>query len=66
MIAEDIRRRINALEIPTSDSSHISLSVSIGVGEYDFYPDFMRTLDIADRRLYLAKDAGKNRVQAKG
>lgn len=66
MIAEDIRRRIYALEIAISDSNNISLSVSIGVGEYDFHPDFMRTLDIADRRLYLAKDAGKNRVQARG
>ena len=61
-VAEDIRRQIQVQECTASDVERINVSVSIGVAEYDFHPDFMRTVDAADKRLYEAKRTGKNRV----
>ncbi|MCP3870800.1 MAG: diguanylate cyclase [Gammaproteobacteria bacterium] len=40
----------------------MKVTVSIGVAEYDFHPDYMRTVETADKRLYEAKRSGKNRV----
>lgn len=62
MVAEDIRVLIAALAIPVSDTDVLRVTVSIGVAEYDFHPDFLRTVTKADRRLYFAKEQGKNRV----
>jgi len=61
-VAEDIRRQIEAQECTASDAERINVTVSIGVAEYDFHPDFMRTVEAADQRLYQAKRTGKNRV----
>lgn len=61
-IAEDIRRQVLAQECTASDIERINVSVSIGVAEYDFHPDFMRTVEAADKCLLQAKRTGKNRV----
>ena len=61
-VAERIRRAIQ--EVPfTVDAGHVSCTVSIGVASF---PSDGRTIDAllarADRALYQAKEAGRNRV----
>lgn len=59
-VAEGIRRQVQEYTAPDAEGTNIS--ISIGVAEYDFHPDFMRTVDAADKYLYQAKRTGKNRV----
>ena len=63
-LAERICERVHAE--PMIDGEHrIPLSVSIGVATHPFDGDGLaELLGVADRRLYLAKDAGRNRVVA--
>lgn len=61
-VAEDIRLQVMEQRSTASDKERINVTVSIGVAEYDFHPDYMRTVEVADRRLYEAKRTGKNRV----
>lgn len=63
-IAERIRQRLNEKEILVAKSTTIRISASLGVSgsqETDDY-DFEQLQSLADRRLYLAKQAGRNRV----
>ncbi|MCG7949398.1 MAG: GGDEF domain-containing protein [Candidatus Thiodiazotropha taylori] len=64
VLAEEMKSIISSMEMSVSDNASVSVTVSIGIAEYDFHPDFLRTLSKADRRVYLAKDRGKNRVIA--
>ncbi|ENF6040863.1 cellulose biosynthesis regulator diguanylate cyclase DgcQ [Citrobacter amalonaticus] len=63
-IAERIRLRLNEKEILVAKSATLWISASLGVsstqetGDYDFE----QLQSLADRRLYLAKQAGRNRV----
>lgn len=63
-IAERIRVRLNSKEILVRQNTTIRISASFGVscavqeGDYDFE----HLQSIADRRLYQAKQAGRNRV----
>lgn len=63
--AERWRDGIETTEFRTADGSGcVSVSISIGVSEY--HPDMMSPEDLiaaADRALYRAKDAGRNRVE---
>lgn len=61
-VAEDIRLQVQNQKTAVSGTEPIGISVSIGVAEYDFHPDYMRTVEAADKRLYEAKRSGKNRV----
>jgi diguanylate cyclase (GGDEF)-like protein len=64
-LAENIRRNVEALQIPASDGQIMtSATISIGVvsmipGEYDFLKNFIAR---ADKCLYAAKAAGRNNV----
>lgn len=65
MVAERIRRTVAALVLPLSDARELRLTVSVGVVQW--HPDdadldalFKR----ADRKLYQAKDEGRDRVCA--
>lgn len=61
-VAEDIRLRVMEQKSTASDAERISVTISVGAAEYDFHPDYMRTIEAADKRLYEAKKSGKNRV----
>ena len=66
VIAERIRESINSREILVSRNQTIRVSASLGVcssDELEQY-DFQHLQSIADKRLYLAKTGGRNRVCA--
>jgi diguanylate cyclase (GGDEF)-like protein len=65
-IAERIRARISGKEILVQKSQTIRISASFGVSsatETDNF-DFQYLQSVADSRLYLAKNAGRNQVRA--
>ncbi|EEZ4381466.1 cellulose biosynthesis regulator YedQ [Escherichia whittamii] len=65
-VAERIRLKLNEKEMLIAKSTTLRISASLGVssseetGDYDFE----QLQSLADRRLYLAKQAGRNRVCA--
>jgi len=60
-LAEKVRGAIEALEVPViGPEGRVQITVSIGVALYARGPE--ATFDCADRALYEAKAAGKNRV----
>ncbi|WP_246030569.1 cellulose biosynthesis regulator diguanylate cyclase DgcQ [Kluyvera ascorbata] len=66
VIAERIRESINSREILISRNQTIRVSASLGVCSSDELAqyDFQTLQSIADKRLYLAKTSGRNRVCA--
>ncbi|ALB63226.1 FIG00554227: hypothetical protein [Cronobacter condimenti 1330] len=67
-VAERIRQRINSQEILVRPDTTIRISVSVGVSEAqrDGDYDFEHLQSIADHRLYLAKQGGRNQVCHEG
>jgi diguanylate cyclase len=61
-IAENLRETVAALEIPLRTEQAIRVTISIGVAMSDDHPDYQYLIDRADRALYQAKEAGRNRV----
>lgn len=61
-VAEKISRRIGATKILLPDARTLVVTVSIGIAQYDGHPDYQRLVDRADKALYEAKHAGRNRV----
>lgn len=65
-VAEDLRRRINALRFSLPDGSDFNVTASIGIGAFD--PKKHRDGDAlyreVDAALYKAKAGGRNRVVA--
>jgi two-component system, cell cycle response regulator len=60
--AERIRRAVQALSIKAFDKQ-IAVTVSIGVTEFDLGDSAEAMIDRADRAMYRAKTAGRNRVE---
>ncbi|MDH4412509.1 MAG: GGDEF domain-containing protein [Rhizobium sp.] len=60
--AEDLRLRVSALLLPLDDGGSASLTASIGVAMACPTDDERALVARADRRLYDAKAAGRNRV----
>ena len=63
-VAESIRQKVEYTEIQRDDGSNIKMTISIGVNSFtpgleNKADDFM---DLADKRLFAAKEAGRNRV----
>lgn len=61
-VAEKICRRVQKEIISINDERSISVTVSIGVAEYDGHPDYTRLLKASDAALYVAKSSGRNQV----
>jgi diguanylate cyclase (GGDEF)-like protein len=64
-VAERLRAAVQALQIAHPNSDHRVLTVSIGaaVGEIPRDIDLHSLIESADRALYTAKNAGRNRVE---
>ncbi len=67
-IAERIRVRINSREILLCNNTSLRISASLGVSSSEDCAEvnFENLQSIADRRLYLAKQSGRNRVCSTG
>lgn len=72
-IAERIRKRIQAHQIVDHNGQTITVTLSIGVAEYDparvspmTETDQQRFLELADQALYVAKRNGRNQVASGG
>ena len=72
-VAERIRQRIENLEIVDHNQKTVTVTLSIGVAEYDpelvspvGKEDLVRLLELADQALYVAKREGRNRVESGG
>lgn len=62
LVAERIRRGIARLAFAPADTAH-QLSVSIGAAVFDGDIEFSALFRVADQRLYLAKQSGRNRCE---
>lgn len=60
-VANKVRVAVQAEPIAISDTTKLSLTVSIGVAAYDGHPDYQRLIARADRALYEAKNGGRNK-----
>ena len=61
IVAEDIRSAVQALALP--ELPELRTSVSIGIAQPSARDNDLRAwMEAADRALYRAKDAGRNRI----
>ena len=60
-VAEKIRSRVEAIHIPLANNDSTQVTLSIGIAAFDGHPDYQRLIDRADKALYAAKRAGRNR-----
>ena len=60
-LGNKIRKSISAKHI-THEGQEINVTMSFGVSEYNSETHIEKTIDLADQRLYLAKNSGRNKV----
>lgn len=61
MIAEKLRHAIEAVQF-IWEGKHVPLTASFGVAEYQGEASLLEVIDKADKAMYRAKEAGRNRV----
>lgn len=61
-VAEEIRRKIEALVIPWENGEELKARMTFGVAEHDYKGDINATIKKADNALYIAKEKGRNQV----
>ena len=64
-LAEKLRMTVEALKVQTNTIDEINFTISLGISSVniDKDKDIEKSLDRADKALYIAKDKGKNRVE---
>jgi diguanylate cyclase (GGDEF)-like protein len=62
-LCERIRRSLEDLRIETESGDVITITASFGAASFPTYSSVENLLEAADRALYEAKDAGRNRVE---
>jgi diguanylate cyclase (GGDEF)-like protein len=64
---ERLRRVVASVRVPTADGVSVSVTASFGTATVtEPGPDRARLIDAADRAMYAAKAAGRNRVESGG
>lgn len=61
VVAEKIRSRVELAETLLSNNQKVNVTLSIGVAAFDGHPDYQRIVERADKALFAAKAAGRNR-----
>lgn len=61
-MAERIRTQIELREFLAPDNTPLTVTASIGIACFDGHPDFSYLIQAADKALYQAKNAGRNRT----
>src|SRR5690606_6924912 len=61
-VAERIRNELRSRELRLPDGATFAVTASIGLAAYEGHPDYVYLIDAADRALYRAKEAGRNRT----
>ena len=62
-IGEELRRQIAQQPMNLPDGARQSVTLSIGVAAFNGHPDYSHLVNAADRALYRAKQAGRNRCE---
>lgn len=63
VVAERLRLALEAAPMRLPDGSSTHVTASIGLAVFDGHPDYAALIERADAALYVAKRAGRNRVQ---
>nr|WP_255352209.1 diguanylate cyclase [Achromobacter sp. DMS1] len=62
--AEKLRAEIRRHVFRVAEAGELRVTTSIGVASFDGHPDYAYLIERADRALYRAKRAGRNRAEA--
>ena len=62
-IAEELRVRISSQAMNLPDGAQQKVTLSIGVASFNGHPDYSHLVDAADKALYRAKQAGRDRCE---
>lgn len=60
-VAERIRLEVERQVVELGDQGRVSLTLSVGIAQYDGHPDYQHLMRHADQALYEAKAEGRNR-----
>ncbi|WP_156475091.1 GGDEF domain-containing protein, partial [Acetobacter malorum] len=60
--AERFRQAVEAGTVVSMEDKEVRVTISVGVATFDGYPDYKPLIEAADKALYAAKAAGRNRV----
>ncbi|UGA49164.1 MULTISPECIES: diguanylate cyclase [Dickeya] len=63
MIFDSIRQMVAGLSIPAMAEQGVSVTISVGIAEFDNHPDYQQLIKKADSALYQAKANGRNRIE---
>lgn len=65
-IADTLRQAVAGSSVRLPKGPPLTVTVSIGLAVHDGHPDYQRVITAADKALYRAKKAGRNRCEISG